>query len=198
MKTIERMNYVYVLRWFEITKLYANKAFESCQPELPEMGIELVCCDGSAHVHFAERGIRFIKERIQCVQINAAKGNQNNFKKTNDGTSIRYKYYDQLYQKGWRYSSCYVTLLDCCGKKTSYPTMPTEIVIYKVPRNTWNSFDKIWTFDALYIRLNKEGGDILCTISIRCSKTQFIESLVSTRSQSRWSKRQWIQSIDKQ
>ena len=67
-KALERINSMYVLRGFEVTKIYADRAFEPCQSELAKMKIELVYCDRCAHVHFAERGIRFIKEHIRCVQ----------------------------------------------------------------------------------------------------------------------------------
>lgn len=48
--------------------IYADRAFESCETELSEQGIHLVCCDTNAHVQFVERGIIFVKERIWCVR----------------------------------------------------------------------------------------------------------------------------------
>ena len=33
------------------------------------MEIILVCCDIGAYVHFAERGVKFIKEHIRCVRL---------------------------------------------------------------------------------------------------------------------------------
>ena len=45
--------------------IYADQAFESCKTELSEQGITLLCCDTNSHVHFIERGIRFVKERIR-------------------------------------------------------------------------------------------------------------------------------------
>ena len=69
MKTIKRMKSLNVLKGFKVIKIYVDRAFELCHLELAEMGIELVCCDKGAHVHFAERGIIFIKGRIKCVRL---------------------------------------------------------------------------------------------------------------------------------
>ena len=65
---IGKMKSDYQLRGFKVELIYADKAFKSCQTELSEQGIHLVCCDTNAHVQFVERGIRFVKERIRCVR----------------------------------------------------------------------------------------------------------------------------------
>ena len=64
MNTIRKIKSDYQLRGFKVKMIYANRAFESCRTELSEQGIHLVYCDTNAHVHFVERGIRFVKERI--------------------------------------------------------------------------------------------------------------------------------------
>ena len=47
-------------------KIYDDQQpFESYTPQLEEM--EILCCDAKARVHFAERGIRFVKERNRYV-----------------------------------------------------------------------------------------------------------------------------------
>ena len=68
MVALEQIKSQYTLRGFNLKEVYADRAFEPCQTELAVMGVELKCCDTRAHVHFVERGIRFIKERIRCVR----------------------------------------------------------------------------------------------------------------------------------
>ena len=58
----------YTLRVFKLKEVYADKAFEPCRTELAVMVVALKCSDARACVHFVERGIRFIKERIRCVR----------------------------------------------------------------------------------------------------------------------------------
>ena len=48
--------------------VYADRVFVPCKTALNEESIYLNCCDKHSHVDFAERGIRFIKERIRCVR----------------------------------------------------------------------------------------------------------------------------------
>ena len=69
MKTFKRMMALYILSEFKVTKIYTGRAFEPCQLELAEMGIELVCYDTSTHVHFAERSIGFFTEHIRCIRL---------------------------------------------------------------------------------------------------------------------------------
>ena len=68
MKSIKVFKAEYELRGFRINMLYADRAFEPCRTALNEESIYLNCCDTNSHVDFAERGIRFIKERIRCVR----------------------------------------------------------------------------------------------------------------------------------
>ena len=63
MKTVYEL-----LRGFNVYRIYADRGFESCRAEIAKLGSELLCCDKNARVHFAERGICFIKERIQCIR----------------------------------------------------------------------------------------------------------------------------------
>ena len=64
MCTIRKMKANYQLQGFKVKMIYADQAFESCETELSEQGINLFCCDTNAYVHFVEREIRFVKERI--------------------------------------------------------------------------------------------------------------------------------------
>jgi hypothetical protein len=64
---IKKMDAIYKLRGFKITTMYADRAFEHCKEALAVEGIDLIWCDANAHVHFVERCIRFIKERIRGV-----------------------------------------------------------------------------------------------------------------------------------
>ena len=66
MKALIRMNSVYVLRGFEMIKIYGDKTFEPCQSELAKMKIELVYCDKGAHVHFADR---LIMELVYATNV---------------------------------------------------------------------------------------------------------------------------------
>ena len=68
LSTIEKMKAEYMVRGFAIKIIYADRAFATCEIELNKEGIQLLCCDTNAHVQFVERGIRFVKERIQCVR----------------------------------------------------------------------------------------------------------------------------------
>ena len=56
------------MRCFNVNKIYADRGFESCRAELAELGSELICCDKHSRIHFTERGIIFIKERIRCIR----------------------------------------------------------------------------------------------------------------------------------
>ena len=64
--SIRKIKSVYEMRGFNVNKIYADR-FESCRVELAELGLELICCDKNAQVHFAERGISFIKKTIRCI-----------------------------------------------------------------------------------------------------------------------------------
>ena len=65
MDTIRIIKSNYQLWGFKVKMIYADRAFESCRAELNKQVIQVVCCDTNAHVHFVERGIRFLKERIR-------------------------------------------------------------------------------------------------------------------------------------
>ena len=43
--SIRKMKTVYEMRGFIVTKIYADRAFESCRGALAELGSELICCD---------------------------------------------------------------------------------------------------------------------------------------------------------
>ena len=68
MCAIGKMKAEYQLWNFKVKMIYADQAFESCETELSEQDIHLVCCDTNAHVQFVERGIRFVKEKIRCIR----------------------------------------------------------------------------------------------------------------------------------
>ena len=48
--------------------IYTDQSFELCKNELSEQDITLLCCDTNSHVHFIERGIRFVKERVRYAR----------------------------------------------------------------------------------------------------------------------------------
>ena len=108
MNTIGKMKSDYQLRGFKVKMIYVDRAFESCRTELSEQGIHLLCCDSKAHVHFVERGIRFVKENSMCP-VNASKEDKKNTLAPNEGTNHFHHQYDQLNQKKRRSVSCDVT-----------------------------------------------------------------------------------------
>ena len=61
---IQEMKSDYMLRGFRIKMIYTDQAFESSKTELSEQGINLYCCDTNSYVPFIERGIIFVKERL--------------------------------------------------------------------------------------------------------------------------------------
>ena len=67
--SIRKMKTVYELRGFNVNRIYSDRGFEPCRAELAELGSELICCDKNAHVHFAESGIRFIKEESGVLDL---------------------------------------------------------------------------------------------------------------------------------
>ena len=68
MIALKQMKSQYTLRGFKLKEVYADRAFEPCRTELAVMVVELKCSDARAHVHFVERGIRFIKKRTTCIR----------------------------------------------------------------------------------------------------------------------------------
>ena len=156
--SIRKMKTVYEMRGFMVTKIYADRAFESCRSALAEFGSELICCDKNAHVHFAERGIRFVKERIRCIRSMLP----TRIKRIPKRLMMEIVYatitmMNSIHRKGGVHGTMSPRTI-VTGKRLRIPPYPPGAFIYGVHGNSSNSIDKMRTFDALYLRPNDGGG----------------------------------------
>ena len=157
-----------------MNKIYADRGFESCRAELAKLGSELICCDKNAHVHFAERGTHFIKERIRCVRSMLPIGIKRILKRL----MMKFSYtttvmMNSIHKKGGVHGTISPRTI-VTGKRLRIPPYPPGSFIYCVHGNSTNSVDKMGTFDALYLRPNDGGGGYFCTTYTQCKGTQFI------------------------
>jgi hypothetical protein len=153
---IKRMDSIYKLRGFKITTMYADRAFEHCKEELALLGIDLICCDANAHVHFIERCIRFIKERIRGVRSMLP------FNKIPKRLMMELIYtIVQLVNAVKRKGGVHPTMSPrqiITGKKLIIPPYVPGALVYGVPGGSTNATGKFRAFDALYLRPNDGGG----------------------------------------
>ena len=116
--------------------IYADRAFESCETEL-----SLVCCGTNTHVHFVERGIRFVKERIRCVRSILPK----KIKKISSCLMRELvipivKMINSIRKKG-RAHPVMLSRQVVTGRKLVLPTYPPGVFVYAVKESLSNSVD---------------------------------------------------------
>jgi hypothetical protein len=178
------MKSVYVSRRFNIKKIYVDRAFDPCREKLAEMHIELICCDKNAHVHFVERGIRFIKERVRCIRSMLPK----RIKKVPKKIMIEIVYataklVNLIRRKGEVHPVMSPRQI-VTGRRLVIPPFPPGAFVYAVPGASISSVDKSRAFDTLYMRPNEEGGGGTSYTTLRpCRGTQWDECMDRTRNQ---------------
>ena len=142
LSTINKMKSVYEARGFKIKKIYADRAFDPCREKLAEMHIELICCDKNAHVHFVERGIRFIKERVRCIRSMLPK----RIKKVPKKLMIEIVYattklVNSIRRKGGVHPVMSPRQI-VTGRRLVIPPFPPGAFVYAVPGASISSVDK--------------------------------------------------------
>ena len=138
--------------------VYADRAFAPCKTALNEKSIYLNYCDKHSHVDFAERGIRFIKERVRCVRSMMPK----KIKKVSSPlmkelVTSSVDMVNFIRRKGGVHPVMSARQI-VTGRKMVIPPYPPGSYVYAVYGNHTSSIDDMRTFDALYLRPNKKGG----------------------------------------
>ena len=138
--------------------IYADRAFESCETELNEQCIHLVCCDTHAHVQFIERGIRFVKERIQCIRsMLPSKIKRIPSRPMRELITSTIKMINSIRREGGEHPVMSPRQI-VTGRKLILPPYPPGMMVYAVKGDSSNSIDEIRTFDTLYLRPDADGG----------------------------------------
>merc|ERR1712086_1076654 len=143
---------------FVVKTVYANRAFESCKTYLSEQGITLLCCDANSHVPFIERAIRFIKERVRCVQTMLPKCIKRiPVRLMRELVMSTVKMINSIERKGGVHPVMSPRQI-VTGMRMKLPPYPPGSCVYGIPGKTSNSIDNMRGFAALYLRPNDGGG----------------------------------------
>jgi hypothetical protein len=153
---ITKMDNIYRLQGFKITTMYADRAFKYCVDRLAKIGINLICCDKNAHVHFTERCIRFTKEQIRGVR-SMLPFNKMPKRLLMETVYTVVQLMNAVRRKGGVHPTMSARQI-VTGKKLIIPPFMPGALVYGVPSSSSNSIEKMSTFDALHIRPNDGGG----------------------------------------
>ena len=158
LSNIKRFKSDYIIQGFVVKTIYANRAFESCKTCLSEQGITLVCCDTNSHVPFIERTIRFVKERVRCVQSMLSKRIKRiPARLMRELVMATVKMINSIRRKGGVHPVISPNQ-SITGMRMKLPPYPPGSCVYAVPGITTNSLDNMRSFAGFYLRPNDKGS----------------------------------------